>query len=136
LISQQASGGHILPRALSEIYGQIRDFWICEDDTSGEILGCGALHFVWENLGELRSLAVREDAQRKGIGSRLAEAILNDAREMGVEQVFVLTYRQSLFERLGFTLMDKRDLPHKIWADCIKCTKFPDCDEMALVKRC
>jgi amino-acid N-acetyltransferase len=119
---------------MSELYAQIRDFLVIEDDATGEVVGCGALHVVWEDLAEIRSLAVRISRQREGIGSRLTEALLQEAREMGINQVFVLTYRVKLFERLGFHQMDKSLLPHKIWADCIRCTKFPECDETALVR--
>lgn len=134
LIAEQARGGHILARPLSELYSQVRDFLVIEDDASGEVLGCGALQVVWEDLAEIRSLAVKEISQGQGMGTRLSEALLREAREMGIKQVFVLTYRVSFFERLGFRQMDKGLLPHKIWADCIRCTKFPECDETALVK--
>jgi amino-acid N-acetyltransferase len=133
LIAEQAGSGHILARAMSELYGQIRDFTVIDDDESGEIVGCGALQVCWEDLAEIRSLAVQSSHQGEGIGSRLIGALMEEARVMGVRQVFVLTYRQSLFERLGFKLMNKSLLPHKIWADCIRCTKFPECDEIALV---
>ncbi|MCA1961137.1 MAG: N-acetyltransferase [Desulfomonile sp.] len=134
LITEQAERGQILPRAMSEIYGQVRDFIVSVDDASNEIVGCGALHVVWEDLAEVRSLAVQTDMQGRGIGSELVEHLLDEAREMGVKRVFVLTYRPRLFERLGFSIMEKGDLPHKIWADCIRCAKFPECDEIALVR--
>jgi len=134
LIAEQARGGHILARPLSELYSQVRDFLVIEDDVSGEVLGCGALQVVWEDLAEIRSLAVKEMSKGQGIGTRLSEALLREARDLGIKQVFVLTYRVSFFERLGFRQMDKGMLPHKIWADCLRCTKFPECDETALVK--
>jgi amino-acid N-acetyltransferase len=133
LINEQAGSGHILARAMSELYGQIRDFTVIGDDESGEIVGCGALQICWEDLAEIRSLAVQTSHQGKGIGTRLIGTLMEEARAMGVKQVFVLTYRQTLFERCGFKLMNKSLLPHKIWADCIRCTKFPECDEIALV---
>ncbi len=134
LIAEQAQSGHILARAMSELYSQVKDFIVTEDDGSGEIVGCGALQIVWEDLAEIRSLAVQTQYQKQGIGSALIEALLEESRQMGVSKVFVLTYRPELFQRLGFTLMDKGLLPHKIWADCIRCTKFPECDEIALVR--
>ncbi len=134
LIAEQAKDGHILARPLSELYSQVRDFLVWSNEQSGEIIGCGSLQVVWEDLAEIRSLAVRSSSQRQGVGSRLTEALLADARELGISKVFVLTYRVSLFERLGFAQMDKNELPHKIWADCIRCTKFPECDETALVR--
>jgi len=134
IIGDQALHGHLLPRAVSELYSQVRDFLVAITDDSGDILGCGALHLVWEDLAEIRSLAVTSDFQKQGLGGRLVEALIAESREMGVKRVFVLTYRQAFFERLGFQVMDKSLLPHKIWADCIKCTKFPECDEIAMVK--
>ncbi len=134
LITEQAGNGRLLPRALSELYAQVRDFLVYADDTTGELVGCGALQIVWEDLAEIRSLAVTTREQRRGLGTALIEHLLADAVEMGVERVFVLTYKTEVFERLGFERMDKSLLPHKIWADCIRCTKFPECDEIALVK--
>ncbi|MEW6349224.1 MAG: N-acetyltransferase [Thermodesulfobacteriota bacterium] len=134
LITEQAGNGRLLPRALSELYAQVRDFLVYADDATGAIVGCGALQIVWEDLAEIRSLAVTTREQGRGLGTALLEQLLIDAVEMGVERLFVLTYQPGLFERLGFERMDKSLLPHKIWADCIRCTKFPECDEIALVK--
>jgi amino-acid N-acetyltransferase len=118
---------------MSEIYSHIRDFAVMEDEESGALVGCGALQICWQDLAEIRSLAVETSRQGEGIGTRLIGALMEEARDMGVKQVFVLTYRQRLFERLGFKVMNKNLLPHKIWADCIRCTKFPECDEIAMV---
>jgi amino-acid N-acetyltransferase len=134
LIAEQAQSGHILARAMSELYSQVKDFIVSEDDGSGEIVGCGALQIVWEDLAEIRSLAVQTEYQGQGVGTALIAALLEESGQMGVSKVFVLTYRPELFQRLGFALMDKSLLPHKIWADCIRCTKFPECDEIALVR--
>lgn len=134
LIAEQAQSGHILARAMSELYSQVKDFIVSEDDGSEEIVGCGALQIVWEDLAEIRSLAVQTEYQGQGVGTALIEALLEESGQMGVSKVFVLTYRPELFQRLGFALMDKSLLPHKIWADCIRCTKFPECDEIALVR--
>ncbi|MGO9566005.1 MAG: N-acetyltransferase [Desulfomonilaceae bacterium] len=134
LIAEQAQSGHILARAMSELYSQVKDFIVSEDVGSGEIVGCGALQIVWEDLAEIRSLAVQTEYQGQGVGTALIEALLEESGQMGVSKVFVLTYRPDLFQRLGFALMDKSLLPHKIWADCIRCTKFPECDEIALVR--
>lgn len=132
LIAEQAKSGHILARAISDLYSQVRDFSVLEE--SGEMIGCGSLHIVWEDLAEIRSLAVKTSHQGQRLGTQLIEALLEEARGMGIRRVFVLTYRKRLFERLGFSVMDKSQLPHKIWADCIRCTKFPECDEIALVR--
>jgi amino-acid N-acetyltransferase len=134
IIGEQAQFGHILPRPMAELYGGVRDFSVALEEDSGDIIGCGALQIIWEDLAEIRSLAVRQVRQDQGIGTQLIEALMQEARKMGVKRVFVLTYRPRLFERQGFSQMDKSELPHKIWADCIKCTKFPECDEIALVR--
>lgn len=134
IITEQAEAGQILPRAMSELYSQVRSFIVSVDEGSEEIIGCGALEICWEDLAEIRSLAVATSYQGNGIGSRMIGVLLEDAQEMDVQRVFVLTYRPSLFERQGFQQMDKSLLQHKIWADCLRCTKFPECDEIALVR--
>ncbi len=134
IIGEQARFGHVLARAMTDLYSQIRDFTVCVNDESGEIVGCGALKIVWEDLAEIRSVAVQSSFQNAGLGSKLIEALIDEADSMGINRVFVLTYRVRLFERLGFEQMDKSLLPHKIWADCINCPKFPECDEIALVR--
>ena len=133
LISEQAKGGHLLARAIADLYSQIRDFSVAVDDDTGEIIGCGALRIVWEDLAEVRSVAVQSQRQSKGVGRKLIGTLIEESRELGIKKVFVLTYRVSLFSKMGFSLMDKGLLPHKIWADCVKCPKFPECDEVAMV---
>jgi amino-acid N-acetyltransferase len=97
------------------------------------ILGVCALHISWENLAEIRSLAVREESQGQGIGARLVQQCLNEAQMFGITRIFTLTYQPGFFRKQGFADIDKRDLPHKIWSDCIHCSMFPDCDEEALM---
>ncbi len=133
LISEQAKGGHLLARAIADLYSQIRDFSVAVDDDTGEIIGCGALRIVWEDLAEVRSVAVQSQRQGKGVGRKLIETLIEESRTLGIKKVFVLTYRVNLFSKMGFSLMDKGLLPHKIWADCVKCPKFPECDEVAMV---
>jgi amino-acid N-acetyltransferase len=132
LISEQAKAGNLISRAISELYSQVRDFVVRTENGSKTIIGCGALHIVWEDLAEIRSLAVQTEHQGKGIGSELVQALLKESRGMEINRVFVLTDRTKLFERLGFSQIDKNMLPHKIWADCIRCNKFPECDEVAM----
>ena len=103
LISEQAKAGNLIARAISELYSQVRDFAVRTENGSNTIVGCGALHIVWEDLAEIRSLAVQTEHQRKGIGSELVRALLEESREMEIKRVFVLTDRTSLFERLGFS---------------------------------
>ncbi len=130
LINQYAKEGLLLPRSLNSIYENIRDFWVCE--LEGEFVGCGALHIVWEDLAEIKSLAVSERHKGMGIGTKLVEACLKEAKELGVKKVFVLTYAQSFFSRLSFEEVEKVKLPHKVWGECINCVKFPSCDEIAM----
>jgi amino-acid N-acetyltransferase len=132
LIADHARKGDMLPRSLSEIYENLRDYFVfLEDD--GEVVGSAAIHIMWEDLAEVRSLAVREGHMRRGVGTKLVEACLSEAIVLGIGRVFALTYRPEFFVRLGFVQVDKSDLPQKIWTDCLKCSKFPECDEVALV---
>jgi len=132
LIKQYSTRGEILPRSLMELYDHLRDFYVFIENR--KIVGICALHICWEDLAEIRSLAVEEGARQKGIGAKLVRACLQESRALGVKRVFALTYRPDFFEKLNFKKVDKSVLPHKIWTDCLKCVKFPDCDEIALVK--
>lgn len=133
LANHFAQKGIMLPRALSEIYENIRDFFVIRD---GErVLACAALHVYWSDLAELRGVAVAEDMQNQRLGARLVKACVDEAREVGIPQVFCLTYRASFFERQGFRQVDKSELPRKIWSECYRCPKFPDCDEVAMIYR-
>jgi amino-acid N-acetyltransferase len=131
LLTNYASRGDMLSRSLSELYESLRDFYVCEED--GKLMGTAALHIVWDDLAEVRSVAVAEDAGRKGIGSQLVQACIAEARQIGLDRIFCLTYKPDFFGKHGFRLVDKSELPHKVWGDCIKCVKFPDCDENAMI---
>lgn len=130
LINFYAKADRMLPRSLNELYENIRDFFVYEE--GGKILGCCALHVAWENLAEIKSLAVEESKQKKGIGVMLVKEALSDAKKLKVKRVFALTYVPLFFEKLGFKRIEHAELPHKIWSECIKCVKFPDCAENAL----
>ncbi len=131
LINDFADKGEMLARALSEIYENIRDFFVVRE---GErMIACAALHISWSDLAEIRSVAVAEDSQQKGIGAELVEACLDEAKQLGIPTIFCLTYRPAFFERYGFAQVDKMQLPHKVWAECYRCPKFPNCDEIAMV---
>ncbi|MDA8162114.1 MAG: N-acetyltransferase [Desulfobacteraceae bacterium] len=132
LLNYFAGQGLLLPRSLSELYDHLRDYLVFESG-DGDVAGVVALHIVWEDLAEIRSLAVEEAYQRQGIGRELIHQCLSEAALLGIHNVFTLTYQPGFFKRLGFKLVDKAALPHKIWADCVKCPKFPDCDESALL---
>ncbi len=132
LVAYFAARGELLPRTLNELYQHLRDFFVCELD--GEIVGISALSLYWEDLAEVRSLAVRETHGGKGLGAALVNACLEEAVTLGIRRVFALTYRPGFFEKLGFRSIEKRELPQKIWKDCIKCAKFTCCDEAALIR--
>src|SRR5512145_494375 len=133
LIADYARKGDMLPRSLAEIYENLRDYFVFVDGEDGDVAGSAAIHIMWEDLAEVRSLAVAEGRMRRGVGTQLVEACISEAIVLGVTRVFALTYKPEFFEKLGFRKVDKSELPHKIWSDCLKCSKFPDCDEVALV---
>ena len=130
LLMVYVKDGLVLSRSLMDIFESIRDFYVFVEDD--RVVGVAALNICWEDLAEVRSLVVHEDVSGRGIGSRLVEACLSEARQLGIGRVFALNYQQSFFEKLGFEVIEKSELPQKIWSDCIKCVKFPDCDEIAL----
>jgi amino-acid N-acetyltransferase len=132
LINLYAQRGDMLPRTMGEVYENLRDFFVVHED--GEMLGCVALHIVWSDLAEVKSLAVSETAQSRGLGSVLVNATLQEAGNIGLERVFALTYRPAFFERLGFMQADVMTLPRKVWNECYRCPKFPSCNEIALVR--
>jgi amino-acid N-acetyltransferase len=133
LIELSAKKGEMLSRSLSELYDNLRDYYIYQEEGQGQILGTCAMHICWEDLAEIRSLVVREEYNRRGIGTKLIEACLSEAISLGLYRIFALTYKPDFFRKFGFKVVDKSTLPHKIWADCIKCVKFPECDEMAVL---
>jgi amino-acid N-acetyltransferase len=132
LLKHFAAQGLLLARSISSLYDQLRDFVVYVDE-GNEILGVCALHIIWEDLAEVRSLAVREEAQGRGIGAQLVGRCLQEAEKFGIERVFTLTYQAGFFRKQGFIEIDKKELPHKIWGDCVHCPMFPDCDEEALI---
>jgi amino-acid N-acetyltransferase len=134
LLNHYADQGLLLPRSLSELYDHVRDYVVLvSDDHSRIIHGVCGLRVCWEDLAEIKSLAVSEDQQGKGSGIRLVETCLEESRFLGLKKVFTLTYVPDFFIKLGFNMVEKVSLPTKIWADCLNCPKFPDCDETALM---
>ena len=128
----------LLGRSLSSLYDQLKDFSVYvekdEDDQDQEkLVGVCAFHICWDNLAEIRSLAVAEGHQGKGVGQQLVDKALTEADSYGITKVFTLTYQPEFFRKLGFKDIDKAELPHKVWSDCINCSKFPDCNEEALI---
>ncbi|MDD4984542.1 MAG: N-acetyltransferase [Dehalococcoidales bacterium] len=131
LINFFASRGKMLARSLSEIYGNVRDYQVVRDGE--QVIACVALHVMWSDLAEIKSLAVAESNQKQGIGERMIRSCLAEAKVLGISTVFCLTYKPELFERVGFSRIDKMELPNKVWTECYRCPKFPNCDEVALV---
>ena len=131
LINYFAGRGEMLARALSDIYENIRDYFVVRQ---GErVIACVALHVSWSDLAEIKSLVVAEDCQQQGIGARMMAACLREAKELGIPTIFCLTYKPAFFEKFGFSQVDKAELPRKVWGECYRCPKFPDCDEVALI---
>lgn len=128
-----AQDGRLLARSLSELYTNLRDMFVAVDDESGEVIGCCSLHIIWDNLAEIRSLAVSSARQGGGTGRSLVESCIEEGKVLGIGRLFTLTYETAFFEHMGFQVVDKNVFPHKIWADCLHCPKFPECDEVALV---
>lgn len=138
LLKHYGDKGVLLARPLSKLYDHVRDFLVYVDpgnkDGDNQIIGFCALQFCWEDLAEIRSLAVSKDYFGQKIGTQLVEAAFEEAGKYKIKKLFTLTYQPAFFEKFGFSTIDKSDLPIKIWADCIHCVKFPDCDETAMSK--
>lgn len=143
ILTHYAKQGLLLQRPLSELYDHLRDYVVLEkadaEKTRGpssgpQVVGVCGLGVCWEDLAEVRSLAVMEAYRGRGMGLRLVEACLLEARVLGLKRVFTLTYVPAFFGKIGFQVVDKAVLPHKVWADCLKCPKFPDCDEIAMMR--
>jgi len=131
LINYFADKDEMLARPLSEIYENIRDYFVVRE--GDEVIACVALHIMWEDLAEIKSLAVAKGSQQQGIGNELVKACLEEAERLGLNTIFCLTYKPGFFERVGFSQIDKMELPHKVWTECFRCPKFPNCDEVALI---
>ncbi|MDP8215513.1 MAG: N-acetyltransferase [Candidatus Euphemobacter frigidus] len=132
IVNTYASQGLMLPRSLSSIYENIRDFRVIAG--GDRIMGCAALQVYWEDIAEIRSLAVIEEIQGEGWGRALVDDCLREARALKLPRVFTLTFTPPFFKKFGFSEIEKEKLPHKIWKDCIHCPHFPDCKEVALIR--
>jgi amino-acid N-acetyltransferase len=132
LINYFADNNMMLARSLSELYENVRDFFVIRQDE--RVIACAALHISWADLAEIKSVAVAADSQRQGLGTQLVRACLQEARQMEIPTVFCLTYQSGFFTTFGFNEIDKMQLPRKIWTECYRCPKFPDCDEVALIQ--
>lgn len=133
ILSIYSQKGILLGRSLSELYDQVRDFFVWLNPEDSSITGTCGLHICWEDIAEIRALAVKEGYESLGIGKELVTACISEALEIGIKRLFVLTYVPEFFSNLGFHAVDKSVLPHKVWSDCLKCVKFPNCDEEAMM---
>ena len=133
LVNHYANLAQMLPKSQNQIYQNLRDFRVVVDQ-SDQIVACGALHVLWADLAEVRSVAVVEEHKGKGLGRMLVTELIEDARRLGLPTVFALTYVPEFFTSLGFRVIDRNQLPDKIWGDCIDCPKFPNCDEVAVLR--
>jgi amino-acid N-acetyltransferase len=132
LVDRFAGRGEILPRPAEDIYQSLREWVVAEH--AGQIIGCGALVIIWADLAEIRSLVVVPESQGVGAGRGLVAALMAQAAELGVPQVLALTRQTGFFLKLGFRVVPRESLPRKIWKDCVTCTKFVGCDEVAVVR--
>lgn len=134
IINYYADKQRMLPKTQLQLYENLRDYSIAVDPSMhGRLRGCGALHIYWENLAEIRALAVASDVAHTGVGTALVEQLLCEARELGIEQVFVFTYEPHFFARFGFMQVEHRAMPLKVYNECFHCPKFNKCDELAMV---
>jgi amino-acid N-acetyltransferase len=132
LIGYYAERKEMLPRPINDLYENIQEFVVAEDKK--KVIACCALHVSWEDLAEIKALAVAQDYQRKGIGSQLVEALEANARKLEIKKAFALTFKPAFFERMKYKRILREKLPHKIWGECVKCPLFPDCGEIPLIK--
>ena len=138
IINSHAELGKMLFKSYAQLFESIRDFAVYVDDgdaadQAGEIVGCVGLSIIWADLAEVRSLAVDNNQRGKGIGSKLTEWCIAEARRLGIRKLMSLTYEQRFFEKLGFEVVEKESLPLKVWSDCVRCPKNANCDEIAMV---
>jgi len=133
LLTQFAEKRELLPRAISEIYENLQQFYVA--DHKGEVVGCCSLAVQWDNLAEIRALAVANDYQGRGLGKKMMRACLKEAKQLGISRIFILTMRDGFFKKFGFKRVVKNNLPHKVWTECVRCPYFPEtCVEIAMVK--
>jgi amino-acid N-acetyltransferase len=132
LVNRLAQEQIMLPRSPMSVLENIRDFVIAE--RGGVFLGCGALHVVWSDLAEVRSLAVHSGERGSGVGRRIVDRLVADALDLGIPSLFAFTYVPGFFGKLGFRVVQHESLPHKVFSDCMHCPKFMSCDEIAMIR--
>jgi amino-acid N-acetyltransferase len=132
LINKFARRERMLARSLGELYEMVRDFVVCEQN--GRVVGCGAIRVFWSDLAEIKAVAVDGRYKQRGYGRMIIEQLHQEAKRCGVKRTFVLTFVPEFFGKLGYQEVEKGQLPHKIWSECVKCPQFPDCKEVAMVR--
>ncbi|MFN3168451.1 MAG: N-acetyltransferase [Phycisphaeraceae bacterium] len=143
IINDAAEFGLMLPKSLAALYENVREFHVAVEGGRGEgtgnskerVVGVCGLSIVWANLAEVASLAVRKDQRGKGLGKQLVQTVLDEAKQLGIPRVMTLTYERAFFEKLGFAVLDRQELPLKVWSECVRCPKNQACDEIAMVRR-
>lgn len=131
LIGFYAENKEMLPRPINDLYENIQEFVVAEDKK--KVIACCALHVSWEDLAEIKALAVSQNHQHKGIGTKLVHVLHKRAVQLGIKKTFALSFKPAFFERMGYTRIAREKLPHKIWGECVKCHLFPDCGETPLI---
>jgi amino-acid N-acetyltransferase len=131
LVEYYADNKEMLHRSLNSIYENIQEYVVMEENS--KIISCGALHVSWEDLAEIKALAVDPEHKKKGFGRKTVETLLENAKTLGIKKVFTLTFKPDFFKKLNFNIIPKENLPHKIWSECINCHLFPDCGEVPLL---
>ena len=131
LITYYAEQDLMLARSRNMLYENLREFTVAEDQ--GQIVAAGSLHITWQDLAEIRAMAVTPDYKKKGIGRRLVSRFIEEAWELEIPRIFALTYQDGFFAKCGFSIIDKDSLPQKVWKECVNCPKFPNCEEIAMI---
>ncbi|MDG1989706.1 MAG: N-acetyltransferase [Dehalococcoidia bacterium] len=130
LINIWAGRGQLLPRTLGEVYENIRDFYVVREEN--KVVGCAALHITWNDLAELKSIAVLDEKHSNGYGKMLVKECVEEGKILNLSKIFALTYQPQFFEKLGWKQADVMTLPQKVWNECYRCPKFPACEEIAV----
>ncbi|GHT05705.1 acetyltransferase [Endomicrobiia bacterium] len=131
LVEYHANNKEMLHRSLSAIYENIQEFVVLESEDN--IVGCGALHVSWENLAEIKALAVSDKYKGQGFGRKIVKILQDNAKNLGVSRIFALSFKPKFFIKLGYKIIPKETLPHKIWSECINCHLFSECGEVPLL---
>ena len=132
LVRVYAAQGDMLPRSRNTLYENLRDIVVAEEN--GTVVGVGALRIMWDRLAEVRMMAIAPAYMRRGIGTEIVRWLLDEGDALGIEKVFTLTYKPDFFRKLGFIRISREELPQKVWKECIDCPKYPNCDEIAMIK--